>query len=141
MAGVGTGGGAMTGQGRRHAVALMGFACAAVLAGLAFLAACGGPTQDVPGGDPGQGRQAIARYGCGSCHEIAGVAGADGKVGPPLTGIADRQYIAGMLPNTPENLVHWIRDPQAVVPGNVMPDMGVTEPDARDIAAYLYTLR
>lgn len=49
--------------------------------------------------------------------------------------------VAGMLRNSPANLIRWIRDPQGVVPGNAMPDMGVTEADARDIAAYLYTLR
>ena len=62
-------------------------------------------------------------------------------VGPPLTQFARRSYIAGMLPNTEANLQHWIRDPQAVVPGNAMPDMGVTARDAADITAYLYTLR
>ena len=63
------------------------------------------------------------------------------SAGPPLTRIGDRTYIAGMLRNTPANLVRWIREPQAVIPGNAMPNMGVSEADARDIAAYLYTLR
>jgi cytochrome c2 len=96
--------------------------------------------QTVPGGDAQQGKQAITRYGCGSCHIIAGVAGADGLVGPPLTGIADRAYIAGMLSNTPNNMVTWIVDPQAIVPGNAMPILGVSQNEARDISAYLYTL-
>jgi cytochrome c2 len=111
-----------------------------------LLATCGpgalaSPAKDVPGGDPYRGRAAIAKYGCGACHIIPGVAGAQGKVGPPLTGIAGRAVIAGRLPNTPESLIRWIRNPQAIEPGNVMPDLGVTEADARDIAAYLYTLR
>ncbi len=67
--------------------------------------------------------------------------GANGNVGPPLNGIGERIYIAGMLRNTPAGLVLWIRAPQSVVPGNVMPDMGISEAQARDIAAYLYTLR
>ena len=46
-----------------------------------------------------------------------------------------------MLRNSPANLVRWIRDPQGVVPGNAMPNMGVSDAEARDIAAYLYTLR
>jgi cytochrome c2 len=62
-------------------------------------------------------------------------------VGPPLDHFAYRVYIAGMLPNTPDNLMHWIQKPQEVVPRNAMPDMGVNEKDSRDIAAYLYTLR
>jgi cytochrome c2 len=99
------------------------------------------PAKDVPGGDPQRGRAVMARYGCAACHSIPGVVGARGRVGPPLGGIADRAIIAGKLPNTPENLIRWIQHPQAVEPGNVMPEMGVTEADARDIAAYLYTLR
>jgi cytochrome c2 len=94
----------------------------------------------VPDGDSQRGQQLIPQYGCGACHTIAGIEGAHGQVGPPLTGIADRAYIAGMLTNTPDNLVTWIMHPQQVVPGNAMPELGVSERDARDIAAYLYTL-
>jgi cytochrome c1 len=65
------------------------------------------------------------------------VPGADAEVGPPLTGFGRRGYIAGELPNNPENLQRWIRSPQSVEPGTVMPDLGVTESDARDIAAFL----
>ena len=93
----------------------------------------------VPGGDPGRGQQAIVRYGCGACHVIPGVAGANGKVGPYLTNLSDRQIIAGRLSNSPDNLEHWIEDPQGVSPGTAMPYMGVTDADARDIAAYLYS--
>lgn len=95
----------------------------------------------VPGGDPAHGPALIRGYGCDGCHTVAGVRGADGKVGPPLSGIGERVYVAGVLPNTPENLVLWIMSPQAIQPGNAMPDMGVTEEEARHIAAYLYTLR
>lgn len=93
------------------------------------------------GGDPAHGAALIRDYGCGSCHQIPGIAGADGLVGPPLSNIGVRVYLAGMLRNTPDNLTFWLRHPQQVVPGNVMPDMGMTASDARDIAAYLYTLR
>lgn len=93
------------------------------------------------GGDPQRGRILIREYGCNTCHTIPGVRGARGSVGPPLTGIAGRMYIAGLLTNTPENLMRWIRDPPGVDSLTAMPDVGVTEPDARDIAAYLYTLR
>lgn len=96
--------------------------------------------QTEPIGNTEQGRIAIQRYGCGSCHTIRGISGANGLVGPPLTGIGARAYIAGVLPNTPDNMMNWIRNPQSYVPGNAMPNLGVTEQDARDITGYLQTL-
>jgi len=99
------------------------------------------PTTQVPGGDMNRAKQEIQLYGCGSCHEIPGVSGAHGAVGPPLSGMGKRAYVAGKLPNEPDNLIYWIQHPQSVWPGNVMPDVGVTDQDARDIAAYLYTLK
>lgn len=90
------------------------------------------------GGDPERGAQLITRYGCGGCHVIGGIPDAVGNVGPPLKDISKRIYIAGKLKNTPDNLEHWIEDPQSVVPGNVMPKMGITRSEARDITAYLY---
>jgi cytochrome c2 len=103
--------------------------------------ALGRPAWNVPGGDAQRGHALISRLGCAGCHTIPGIAGADGNVGPPLTRIGDRIFIAGVLRNTPENLVHWVQHPQSVVPGNAMPEMGITEAQARDIASYLYTLR
>ena len=110
---------------------------------LVLLLGCGegGPDVAVPGGDPDRGRELVAVYGCGGCHSIPGVPGATGAVGPPLGGFGDRSFIAGALPNEPAALVRWIRSPQSVEPGTVMPDLGVGEPQARHIAAYLYTLR
>jgi len=93
------------------------------------------------GGDPHRGQAAIRKYGCSTCHTIPGIGGPQGLVGPPLTSLGARMYLAGALPNTPENLVRWIRHPQDIRRPNVMPDMGVTEQDGRDIAAYLYTLQ
>jgi cytochrome c len=115
------------------------------LAGALVVAACSTPGGAVPGaaptlGDPDRGQRLISDYGCGSCHVVPGVGGADGLVGPPLTDFGRRSYIAGVLPNNAGNLQHWIRDPQSVVPGNAMPDLGVSPVDARDIAAYLLTL-
>ena len=95
----------------------------------------------MPGGDAQLGAELIQAYGCVSCHTIPGIPEADSLVGPPLTGWAQRTYIAGALPNTPENLILWIQDPQQVEPGTAMPDLNVTEQAARDIGAYLYTLR
>ena len=83
----------------------------------------------------------IQKFGCGTCHTIPGIADADGQVGPPLNAIAKRVYLAGKLRNTPDNMVRWLKDPQAVVPGNAMPNMGISQDQARDIAAYLDTLQ
>ncbi|ANN77465.1 c-type cytochrome [Bordetella flabilis] len=99
------------------------------------------PVQDLRLGDAGAGREALHQYLCVTCHAIPGVVGADRHVGPPLGGMADRLYIAGVLPNTPANMVHWLRHPTEVDPQSAMPDLGVTEQDARDIAAFLYTLK
>jgi cytochrome c oxidase assembly factor CtaG/cytochrome c551/c552 len=95
----------------------------------------------VVGGDPARGELAFGRYGCGSCHEVEGVAGAAGLVGPPLGGIGARAYVAGVLTNTPDNLARWIRSPRDVDALTAMPNLGVTADDARDIAAWLYTRR
>jgi cytochrome c1 len=117
---------------------------AALLAALLLAMACresGTVSQHrVPGGDAERGERALVRLGCGSCHVIPGVAGAEGGVGPPLTHFADRSYVAGRLRNEPVALVKWIRDPMDVDSATAMPDLGVTESEARDIAAYLYTL-
>jgi cytochrome c len=93
------------------------------------------------GGDPDKGRSAIGRYGCGSCHEIPGIGSARGTVGPPLGRVAARTYLAGRLANSPANMMQWIQHPQQVEPGTAMPEMGVSTGEARDITAFLYTLR
>lgn len=95
---------------------------------------------EVPGGDPQLGATLIQQWGCGSCHVIPGIRGADGLVGPPLTNFASRAYIAGQLSNNSDNLIRWIMDPQAVEPGTAMPNLGVSEQVARHMAAYLYTV-
>jgi mono/diheme cytochrome c family protein len=91
--------------------------------------------------DVERGRRAITQYGCATCHRIPGVVGANAPVGAPLEAVGTRGFLAGVLPNTPENMVRWIRHPQAINPKSAMPDLGVTERDAQDIAAYLLTLR
>ncbi len=120
-------------------------ATAALLALVPALGACGsadaGSGPHIPGADPDRGRQLISAYGCGACHVIPHVSGARGQLGPPLTQWRQRAFVAGVLPNAPAYLERWIMTPQAVVPGNAMPDMGVTQRDAADIAAYLYTIR
>jgi cytochrome c1 len=92
----------------------------------------------VPGGDPLVGHALLIDYNCMTCHTIPGVRGPETYVGPPLPEWAKHEYIAGNLPNTPDNLVDWIVNPQAIEPGTVMPTLGVTPEEARDMAAYLY---
>lgn len=91
--------------------------------------------------DPSRGKRALEQYACVGCHETPGVIGPEAHVGPTLHGVGARQILAGFLPNTPDNLVRWIREPQKLKPGTAMPDLGVAERDARDMAAYLATLR
>jgi cytochrome c2 len=117
-------------------------ACGGVLLALG-LCACsgGGPRETLAGGDPERGRAHLERYGCGSCHVVPGVAGARGQVGPPLDGIAGRAYVGGILPNTADNMVAWMREPQKYAPRTAMPNLGVSEAEGRDMTAYLYTLK
>jgi cytochrome c2 len=98
-------------------------------------------SREVYGGDPERGARAMIEHGCGACHTIPGVVGARGSVGPHLEGFAGRAYVGGVLPNEPGGLVRWLVDPPAHSPETAMPDLGVTEAEARDMAAYLYNLR
>lgn len=98
------------------------------------------PIVDVGGGDVGRGKAAIVRYGCAACHSIPGITASNGNIGPPLAKIADRTYIGGVLANTPTNMMRWLRHPSLVDPRTAMPDLGISDAEAKDIAAYLYTL-
>jgi cytochrome c2 len=119
----------------------------AVIAFVVGVAGCGGRDAvreeaiTLTGGDPDKGISAIGRYGCGSCHDIPGIRSARGSVGPPLGRIATRTYLAGRLSNSPANMMRWIQHPQQIEPGTAMPEMGVSPGDARDMTAFLYTLR
>jgi cytochrome c2 len=95
------------------------------------------PTQ-FAGGDSRAGRDKITYYGCPACHEISGIRTATGRVGPSLVHISRQTYLAGELPNTPQNMALWIQKPRDVEPHTAMPDMAVSDQDARDITAYLY---
>ena len=92
-------------------------------------------------GDPIHGTELLQSYGCGACHSIPGIHTARGMVGPPLIAFGRRTIVAGELPNSPPNLVRWLRNPQSVEPNTAMPNLGLNDSQARDIAAYLYTLR
>jgi cytochrome c1 len=112
----------------------------------AFISGCTGgnalpPYTVAMGANPKRGKKLIESYGCGSCHTIPGIPGARGLVGPPLMWMGRRTMIAGELPNSPENLVRWIKDPKKVEPGTAMPNLGLSDQEARDVAAYLTNLR
>jgi cytochrome c2 len=114
---------------------------------IALLAACDPARKDrideirrTTRGDPSRGHDAIRNYGCQSCHTIPGVQDAKALVGPPLEHWSKRVYIAGETPNTPENLKKWLQHPTKIEPKTAMPEMGVTDQDSADIAAYLYSL-
>lgn len=98
------------------------------------------PAPNVPG-DPNAGRRLFIERGCGGCHAIRGLAGADGVAGPRLDNTVVRPTIGGNeIPTSPQNLAHWIQDPVSLKPNTTMPKPGVSEADARDIAAFLYSL-
>jgi len=102
-----------------------------------LLAAC----KREPSANVQRGEQLLTQYGCVSCHDIPDVKGAHGMVGPPLAKMALRQTIAGKFQNTPENMQKWLQNPQAMDPANAMPNLGVTPEDARDMTAFLSTLK
>jgi mono/diheme cytochrome c family protein len=108
------------------------------------LAACEAPRPPdhlaIPGSDPERGRALVLSLGCGACHLVPGVPGARGTVGPSLESWSGRALLAGIVANTPQNLVPWLLDPPAMVPRTGMPAVGLTERQARDVAAFLYTI-
>jgi cytochrome c1 len=116
---------------------------AAALAAALLAAGCGDDARSPApvAGDTANGKLLLRQYACGSCHEIPGVANAMGNTGPSLRAVGSRIYLAGMLPNTPPNMVRWIRKPQEIDPLTAMPDLQVPEQHARDMTAYLHTLR
>lgn len=108
------------------------------MAACLMLAACG-ESPPTNGGDARNGRLLLRQFGCGSCHEIPGVAAAVGRTGPPLEGVGKRTYLAGGVPNSPDNMARFIMKPQQFDPRTTMPDLQVSEAHARDMVAYLTT--
>lgn len=125
--------------------ALFGLAMlVAVIAGITIYAETRAKTRThaeaITGGRVDRGRAAIVQRGCGGCHDIPGITGTSGRVGPSLSRIAIRAHIAGAFPNDPDTMTHWLMHPQKMRPGTGMPEQGLSEAEARVIAAYLYTL-
>ncbi|MER8633880.1 MULTISPECIES: c-type cytochrome [Mesorhizobium] len=89
------------------------------------------------GGDPERAVPAMIRNGCGGCHEIPGVPGARGTVGPSLQGVVERRYI-GASRATPDAMMQWISRARDVDPKTAMPNTNLSPQEARDITAYLY---
>ncbi|MCB5175723.1 MULTISPECIES: c-type cytochrome [Microvirga] len=115
------------------------------IVGAAGLSACSDTSEQselltIQGGDPEQGRSLIYAYGCGTCHAIEGIRGARGRVGPHLDDYSQQRLLAGFLPNSPRYLIAWLMDPPALKAQTGMPSLGITEPEARHIASYLYSL-
>jgi mono/diheme cytochrome c family protein len=106
---------------------------------LAMLAGCDQPDSGI--GDARVGQAIVTQQDCGACHRIPGITGAEGAAGPPLDHFASQPKIAGVLPNTPAALTRFLRAPETVVKGGAMPNMALSETQARQIAAYLYTLK
>ncbi len=115
-----------------------------VLSLAAAMSACAAqpvrPPVIVAGGDAARGKAVIRKYGCTACHVIPGVQGPRAVVGPDLTDMAERTFIAGVTPNVPDAMIKWLRDPPSVDTLTAMPMLGLSDAEARDAAAYLYTL-
>jgi cytochrome c oxidase subunit 2 len=87
-----------------------------------------------------EGQRLFMSRGCGGCHQLRGTE-ATGTIGPDLTHVASRSSLAAVtIPNNARELAAWIEDPQAVKPGNRMPDLGLSRPEAETIAAFLKEL-
>jgi sulfur-oxidizing protein SoxX len=115
----------------------------ALLGAVAMLAACDentDPPRALAGSDPERGLALIQAKGCAACHAVPGVDWPRGEVGGSLHGFANRPLIAGRLRNQPDTLVAWLRNPPVLAPDTAMPATGLTQGQARDVAAYLYTL-
>jgi cytochrome c len=95
---------------------------------------------EVEGGDPDRGVELIYAYECGSCHHIPGIEGSEGTEAPGLQLWRTRAFVAGAAPNNPENVIAFLMEPESVLPGSAMPDLGISEEEARHIAAYLFTI-
>lgn len=110
------------------------------LAGASLLACAEKPAaqRQVIGADPARGLALIKAEGCGACHRIPGVTWPKGAVGGALDDLSNQALIAGRFPNRPDILVAWLRDAPAMAPDTAMPASGLTDSQARDVAAYLY---
>ena len=99
------------------------------------------PASRVAGGDPERGRLLVQQYQCAACHFIPEVQGPNGDAGPSLQAMGRMSYIAGSIPNQPENMIRFLQNPPAVKPGTLMPALGISNEEARHMAAFMYSLK
>lgn len=111
--------------------------CAALASGCTKEA----PASRVAGGDPERGRLLVQQYQCAACHFIPEVQGPNGDAGPSLQSMGRMSYIAGSIPNQPENMIRFLQNPPAVKPGTLMPALGISNDEARHMAAFMYSLK
>jgi cytochrome c len=135
------------GAGRRWAETLAAIMCAGLaIAAVVYVMQAGSADSRrlddtvaaLTGGDPSRGQAVITEIGCGGCHEIPGLPGAHGRVGPSLARFGQRTFVGGVAPNTPDNLIRWIQDPPSLSPNTAMPVLGLDRAAAQDVAAWLY---
>lgn len=110
----------------------------------AVLAACDGPPDRTPtlgDANAGRGRQLVADKGCVACHVFPDVKWPRGRLGPSLDDFGRQGLIAGRLPNQPGVLMQYVRNAPALVPGSAMPAIPMSDQEARDVTAYLLTLK
>jgi cytochrome c oxidase subunit II len=89
-----------------------------------------------------QGQKQFIANSCGTCHTIDGVQGANGVFAPDLTHFASRATLgSGVAPNDEQNLRTWVKDPQTLKQGCLMPDMQLSDNQVDAIVAYLRTLK
>lgn len=121
--------------------------CTALIAVLSsmLIAACSTlrnqAERPTPQAQVAQGKYLVRYYGCETCHEIPEIDDVRGSVGGSLKHIASKYFLAGQLPNSPENLRRWIQHPHSINPQTLMPEMNVTDDDAAEIAVFLETLQ
>ena len=119
----------------------MSMAALLVCAALASGCAKEKPASRVAGGDPERGRLLVQQYQCAACHFIPEVQGPNGDAGPSLQSMGRMSYIAGSIPNQPENMIRFLQNPPAVKPGTLMPALGISNDEARHMAAFMYSLK
>lgn len=125
----------------KHSLPVLRIAALLACAALASACARQDPPSRVDGGDPERGRLLVQQYQCAACHFIPEVQGTGGDAGPSLQYMGRLSYIAGSIPNQPENMIRFLQNPPAVKPGTLMPALGITDDEARHMAAFMYTLR
>ncbi len=91
-------------------------------------------------GDPAKGRELFVSKGCVACHMAPGVE-STATIGPNQAGFAQRPALPGALPNTPEILARWLKNPPAVKPGTLMPNLNLSDEEIKNLSAFLYSLK